>query len=275
MRWIEGHVLHWSVLGFSAFVAPFCGPAQGDGLTDCAPHESRQSQVAAVLGPSRIRLDDGRVVRLAGIGPAPGDDAEAAADRLHRRLDALLTGHKVQLRFFDKTPVVDRHGAIVSHVVRHPDAVWIAALLVSSGAAIQQRTLDGAHCARILQQKEGLARRTGRGIWAGSVPLVRAAADPALVAAAHAYRLVAGDVLSVGTTKSRLYLNFGDDWSLDFTASIMTKDLPRFIAAGMDPHTLTGKRVRLRGWMDVWRGPHMRLHHPEQVEMVTKDEQPE
>jgi hypothetical protein len=114
------------------------------------------------------------------------------------------------------------------------------------------------------------ARRSKAGIWRQEMQIFNAN-DPTLVEAADEFRIVTGTVTSVGQTKSRTYLNFSDNWSLDFTASIRKRDMGNFKTAGMDLKYLSGKTVRVRGWMDVWRGPHMGLSHPEQIEVIRED----
>jgi len=70
-------------------------------------------------------------------------------------------------------------------------------------------------------------------------------------------------VLNVGESSSRLYLNFAGDWRGDFTISIARKDAAAFATAGLDPPTLAGKRLRVRGWL-AWRnGPMIEATHPD------------
>ena len=75
-------------------------------------------------------------------------------------------------------------------------------------------------------------------------------------------------MLNVGEGSSRLYLNFAGDWRSDFTVSIARKDAAAFATAGLDPPTLAGKRLRVRGWL-AWRnGPMIEATHPDQIELL-------
>jgi micrococcal nuclease len=76
-------------------------------------------------------------------------------------------------------------------------------------------------------------------------------------------------VFDVGEGGGRFCLNFTRDWRRDFTVSIARKDARAFAAAGLDPKTLEGKRLRVRGWL-AWRGgPSIEATHPEQIELLT------
>ncbi|HKB00288.1 MAG TPA: hypothetical protein VKD02_05955 [Methyloceanibacter sp.] len=63
-------------------------------------------------------------------------------------------------------------------------------------------------------------------------------------------------MLNVGESSSCLYLNFAGD-------CIARKDAAAFATAGLDPPTLAGKRLRVRGWL-AWRnGPMIEATHPD------------
>ena len=75
-------------------------------------------------------------------------------------------------------------------------------------------------------------------------------------------------MLNVGKGSGRLYLNFAPDWRSDFTISIARRDAAAFARAGLDPNALSGKRLRVRGWL-AWRnGPMIEATHPEQIELL-------
>jgi hypothetical protein len=83
------------------------------------------------------------------------------------------------------------------------------------------------------------------------------------------FQIVEGRVVEAAEARSgRIYLNFGDNWREDFTATIEPADRPLFDAAGLDPLALAGRTIRLRGWIYAFNGPMITLTHPEQVEVV-------
>ncbi|MGN6515460.1 MAG: thermonuclease family protein, partial [Rhizomicrobium sp.] len=68
--------------------------------------------------------------------------------------------------------------------------------------------------------------------------------------------------------KSRGYLNFGDDWKNDFTATIAPDDMKAFRAAGIDLETYPGKIVRVRGVVEWHNGPEIEIASPSDIEVV-------
>lgn len=293
-----------ATLGTAAVAVAISGPVHASGPEPCLPAAIGSATVAGIAGPAALRLDDGRTVRLAGIaaafapldeiaaahavengasdpGPdvpremddrrppaAPGEpDAGRAFDAdAARALERLAEGARVSIRPVGSGP--DRHGRIVAHVTREPDGLWLSAALVGEGLArVVPRTGDAA-CTRALQGVEAEARRAGRGLWAEAAFAPRRADDPALAAAAGRYALIEGRVLSTGHAGTRYYLNFGRSFRSDFTAVIDDKNVGRFRAAGLEPQTLAGRTVRLRGWVTARDGGMMVLTLPEEIEWV-------
>jgi hypothetical protein len=83
--------------------------------------------------------------------------------------------------------------------------------------------------------------------------------------------LVEGRVASVGRTSARLYLNFGAFGG--FYATIAKRHMQAFERAGFSEAGLRKRKLRLRGVVELTRGPHMELFHPEQIESM--DEPPD
>ena len=80
--------------------------------------------------------------------------------------------------------------------------------------------------------------------------------------------MVAGRVVDAVRIKSRIYLNFGDDWRDDFTVTLDARARSLFEQSGRDPLTLKGRTVRVRGWLRQRNGPMIEATHPEQIEVV-------
>lgn len=52
-----------------------------------------------------------------------------------------------------------------------------------------------------------------------------------------------------------IYVNFGRRWSEDFTVSVAKRNERMFTAAGVEPKSLAGHRVEVRGWIEERGGP--------------------
>ena len=78
--------------------------------------------------------------------------------------------------------------------------------------------------------------------------------------------MVEGEVLSIGDRKRRLYLNFGKDWSTDFTAIADKSGSNQYIGSIDALKMSKGRRIRARGILEWRGGPMIRLTHDWQVE---------
>jgi hypothetical protein len=63
-------------------------------------------------------------------------------------------------------------------------------------------------------------------------------------------------------------VNFGPRWSRDFAVTISRRSERAFTAAGVEPSKLNGRRVRVRGFIDVRGGPRIYAARPEQIEII-------
>jgi hypothetical protein len=66
-------------------------------------------------------------------------------------------------------------------------------------------------------------------------------------------------------------VNFGRRWTEDFTVTILKRNERKFAAAGLEPKRLSGKRVRVRGWIEERGGPWIEATHPEQIELTGRE----
>jgi hypothetical protein len=80
--------------------------------------------------------------------------------------------------------------------------------------------------------------------------------------------LVEGKVVSVRESGGTIYVNFGRRWSEDFTVTIAKRNERAFSAAGLEPKSLSGRTVRIRGWIEERGGPWVEAVGPEQIEVL-------
>lgn len=158
--------------------------------------------------------------------------------------------------------------ASVPHMVNRQMPAWLQAELIATGAASVMPEGSATGCAAALYRDENTARRAGRGLWRKPGHRILSARDPKLAERAGAYRIVAGIVVSVGATSRRYYLNFGRDWSRDFTVTIPADKADVFRAAGRDPEALVGRYIRVRGWLERWNGAVIDVRFPDAIEVI-------
>ena len=82
------------------------------------------------------------------------------------------------------------------------------------------------------------------------------------------FAIVEGAVLKTHISKNTIFLNFGSDWKSDFTAVISADNKPSLQKHFKSISNLEGKRLRLRGFLDLYNRPSMRIDHPLQIEML-------
>lgn len=241
----------------------------------CDLSEPETGTVASIVDGETLTLSDGRVVRLIGAkAPAAplgwrGDDPWPLVEEAKEALSKLASGAEVELRFGGGRS--DRHGHALAQVfvVSGDKRLWLQDELVAKGLARVYSFSDNRACVAELLARENEARAKRLGVWGSSAYRIQSADDvKRLGRLTHSYQLVEGTVLAVGEGGGRIYLNFAKDWRSDFTIGVERKDLSAFTAAGIDLKGFTGKRVRVRGWVEWRNGPMIAATHPEQIELL-------
>lgn len=241
---------------------PFPLPAAED------PDAATFARVARVVDGDTVALGDGTEIRLVGIQAPklplgrpdfptwPG--AEAARDHL----TSLVAGQSVRL--IPTGNPTDRHGRRLAHIVA--SGVWIQGAMLAAGQARVYTFPDNTALAADMLALEATARDQGRGIWADPFYAIR----PPEQAGNHldSFQIVEGTVVRAEQVGRRVYLNFGEDWSQDFTVTIAPDHIGRFEDSLTEVLDLAGRRVRIRGWLYWYNGPAIDLTHPEQLETL-------
>jgi hypothetical protein len=113
---------------------------------------------------------------------------------------------------------------------------------------------------------ERSARAEERGLWADATYGIVDAGDAGR--RMDRFAIVEGVVKKAAVTRSRVYLNFGEDYRTDFTATAASALYRKWLAKGLDLATLEAKRVRVRGFVAYINGPSIELTHIKQVEVL-------
>ena len=73
---------------------------------------------------------------------------------------------------------------------------------------------------------------------------------------------------SAALARGRYYLNFGEDYREDFTATTRSRTGKKWARTGFDLLSLEGAQIRVRGFT-VWiNGPSIELAHIKQIEVL-------
>jgi len=251
--------------------------AANDGHASCDLKEAGTATIVEILNTDTLLLEDGRALRLVGILAPRTQTRWAKSLGLRERLISALQKHalgrQVKLRFGERKR--DRYGRLLTHIFvdESGEDVWLQEMLIRDGLAMAYSFEDNRDCIRALQEEEAAARANGAGLWETGILRVRNAADPASMnALSYSFQIVEGRVSDVADIRGRVYINFGEDWRTDFTASIAPSHRDNFEGSNIKLTDLKGHRLRVRGWLKRRNGPLIEVSHPEQIELVGAEE---
>lgn len=231
----------------------------------CRGRKAGQDRLAAVAARGELVLASGRRARLDGLR-WPDDPAAAEAARAWL---AGLAGRALATR---EAPEPDRWGRItLDAVTTEGDPVDLAGGLVAAGLVPVDAGEGDSLCRPGLLALEEVARRDGRGLWAGAPPV--AADDVArLSALTGRFAVVEGRVRNVGERERRTYLNFAPFGAEGVTVTVSKRTWRIMLERGFSAVALRGRRVRARGIVELWRGPTLDVGAAEMIEMLDEEQ---
>ena len=168
------------------------------------------------------------------------------------------------LEIIDAAPKT-RWNARVVKVYDSTSKISLQEQMVAIGAArVAPQSDDHAFIDHLLEV-ERAARNAGDGMWGLQAYQIVDALNAN--AAIGGYHVVEGSVVSARGTRSRFYLNFGDDYRTDFTASAKSSLYRRWVRDEFDLASLEGAKLRIRGFVIDINGPSIDLTHHRQIEI--------
>jgi endonuclease YncB( thermonuclease family) len=183
---------------------------------------------------------------------------------------------------------LDTHrGAGVTVVPRGPPDRWdrvradlstaegdtdLAGGLIGAGLAFADSNEADSLCRPALRLVEAAARARRLGLW--RAPALSADDGPALRTRAGRFTVVEGRVLRVGERSARTYLDFGPRGADVLTVTVSKRTWRMVRARGLSAASLEGRRVRVRGILEVWRGPTLEAG-ADGIEVLGEPERPE
>ena len=232
--------------------------------------------VRSVSDGDTLYLDDGLKVRLSAI-QAPklplgrvGFKAWPLGEESKAALKSLVKGKTLQLYYGGEQR--DRYGRALAQTFTLNDKderdIWLQEEMVRLGMARVYTWPDTFQDAKKLYAAEIKARDAKRGIWGHDYYRIRSPEPNALAQDVDSYQIIQGVITSAADVRGQIYLNFGADYKTDFTIAIAKRDRKRFEKAEIDPLSLEGATVRVRGWVELSNGPMVWLDHPERLEVL-------
>lgn len=223
------------------------------------------SQVISVIDSNTVLCREAKKLKLAGLLSLellPQYVDKQTLLRVKALLQALTLKKDISMTAGEMQQ--DRYQRNVAHV--YAGSHWVQGVLLSQGLAAVY--IDGNNTLLIQEMLaiEQKARNARLGIWGN--PNFRFKTPKSVLT--KGFALVEGTVLRVSSGRELTYLNFGKDWKKDFTVAIKKSNVENFKRAGFDLNALTGKKVRVRGWVNTYNGPMIEIRHPEQLEIRSK-----
>ncbi len=180
-------------------------------------------------------------------------------------LQELAAGRPVTLAFGGARE--DRYGRVLAHLARAEDGLWIEGELLRRGLARVYTFPDNRAAAAPMYALESQARAARLGVWAD--PFYAIHAPEEALQHVDEFEIVEGRVVEAVRLSGGVFLNFGADWHTAFTLRLRGDALRLFRASGIDPLTLKGARVRVRGYIRRDRDRALiDITHPEEIEKL-------
>lgn len=244
-------------------------------MVTCGLSAAPSGRIRAIDNLGLVHLEDGRTMRLSGIW--------LASDGLSAKLSSYINRTVVP---YPSTKRPDRTGAVAAHFVLLPkkaqktgEKQWLQAEFLSLGIAFLYIYPDRESCAHGLRRFETEAKIMGKGIWSQVLPediakgtqeqnvaiIVGEAENLTIESAEGRYGIISGRVVSTGKSGRWRYLNFGNNFSRDFTVRITARAEKRLSEQGLTIKGLEEKRVEVRGVIQSLDGPMIDVFDAAQI----------
>ncbi len=232
--------------------------------------------VNQVIDPLRIRLHDGRIAQLAGIDIpdlTPYDTGEIGLAAMEL-LNQTLTNKHVRLHQTKNSRKgrTNRMGYELAQVEERNAEIWLQGALIKNGLARVRPSTVNIEMAGAMLALEQEARAEKRGLWADEAYAVLTPENAEK--GMNGWAIVEGTVKANAMHSNTVYLNFGQDWRKDFTVGIPSTARREMVNLGLNPLQFSGKRIRIRGWVENYNGPYIELMHPVWIEILPPQAEP-
>lgn len=232
-------------------------------------------RIKKVISSTLLLSDTGQIYALTGIDIP--DDTETGV-KTQTQLSEWTEGQKctVYQTRSDKSGRINRMNQILAHVTCGKENRWIQGSLISKGLARVRTTPENKiHSIEMLDLEEQ-ARKNKTGLWGLQMnrPLTPLTARQRM----DSFGIVEGHVYAVSQNRNAIFLNFTSDWKTDFSIGIpskLRKDFSKLrVNPPIDPMSLKGKPIRIRGWIRNYNGPYIEMDHVEQLELIKNQKDP-
>lgn len=160
-----------------------------------------------------------------------------------------------------KDALRDRHNRLLGQV--YLGNKWIQGELLRNGYAMTHSFADTpSDLARRMLAEEQAARKEKKGLWAfEQYRIIHPEEANSFI---NHFKIIEGKVTRVHAVHGNVYINFFEAWRGKFAVYISRRNTDAFTALS----SLTGKTIRVRGWLHYHNAPMLTITHPAQLELV-------
>ncbi|WP_316862936.1 thermonuclease family protein [uncultured Cohaesibacter sp.] len=200
-----------------------------------------------------------------------------ATQKLEKRKQDVISRFIAETRITNHIPASpkpDRYARLATFPTRVGDdkAVTLQEKLIVQGLA--RVLIEGlpSQCAHGLLKLEETARSKRTGLWKLQQYSIKKADQLQLSAIVSTYQIVSGQVISVSRRpEGTSFVNFGRNWSEDFTVSLSKNALKEWEAGKRNLEDLQDRTIYVRGWIEESGGPIVRISNPFQLSIALSE----
>ena len=259
----------WRVgAALAALAAAMSAPCRGaprSGASECLAGSTHRDVLEDVGPRGEIRLASGTRAVLDSLRWPDAPEAAAAAR-------AWLEGWRGAPVTLVPRGQPDRWDRVRADIESEDGAADLAGGLIGAGLAVADAGEADALCRPALRLLESAARARRLGLW--REPVLAAIDGPGLRDRTGRFAIVEGRVRGVGERSARTYLDFGPRGTDALTVTVSKRTWRMVRARGLSATSLEGRRVRVCGILEVWRGPTLEIA-ADGIEVLSEPERPE
>jgi hypothetical protein len=232
-------------------------------LPTCLHLPENSGVVKNITKQNSIILDDGRELVLANIFLKKKDSRHF--------IKKVVLNKKIS--FYSSGRLKDRYNRLIVQIFYQQEEkrTWLQEALIQKGHAVAMALPTNWLCAtELLTREKNIRERDEKSkILEFNFPIIRVENTKSLNQKQQgSFQIVKGRVFSISRTAQNTYINFSKNWRKDFTAVVSNHLLKRKKGRWPKLKLLKGKTIILRGWLDHYNGPLIRLETPEMIEII-------
>jgi len=239
-------------------------------FSTCAFSSSLRIKVTKVIDGDTVKLENGQFLRYIGID-TPEIEIKKNSQFVYQpqlfSLPAkefnkkLVEGKLVRIEF--DVEKVDSYGRLLGYCF--VGDTFVNAELLKKGYAILYTRPPNIKYVDLFVKLQKEAREKKKGIWGALKPISSDEAYKFI----HQIKTVRGKVVDTYQSKRCIFLNFGKDYTTDFTVVIFKDSWKYFKERNINPLTFyKGKLIEVTGKLREYNGPEIIVHFPEEINIV-------